>query len=219
MEPSLLGGLLLPEKPHVAGGPLDQLLRCTGKQNLSVVDHNQLIAHRLHVLNDVGGQQDQPLPGGLGEQVAKVDALLRVQAHGGLVEDQEGRVPQQGLGDAHPLALAAGQGTDLGPCLLLQVDGLNGTLDGGFRLPQPLQGRHVVQKLGDRELVEQPEVLGQIAQPGFQLPLPLGQGLPIHQNGAGGGQQGGHQQLHQGGLARPVRAQQADKAGGAQVQV
>ena len=46
VEPSLLGGLLLPEKPHVAGGPLDQLLRCTGKQNLSVVDHHQLIAHR-----------------------------------------------------------------------------------------------------------------------------------------------------------------------------
>ena len=178
-----------------------------------MVDDHKAVTYRLHVLDNVGGQQDQPVPGGLGEQVAEVNALLRVQPHRGLVKDQEGGVPQQGLGDAHPLALAPGQGADLGPCLLLQVDGLNGTLDGGFWVSQPLQGRHVVQKLGDSELVEQPEVLGQIAQPGFQLPLPLGQGLPIHQNGAGGGQQGGHQQLHQGGLARPVRAQQAIRLG------
>ncbi len=50
--------------------------------------------------------------------------------------------------------------------------------DGGFGVPQPLQGGHVVQKLVDGELVEQPEVLGQIAQLGFQLPLGLGQGRP-----------------------------------------
>ena len=43
-----------------------------------------------------------------------MDALLRVQAHRGLVKDQKRRVAQQGLGNAHPLALAAGEGADLG---------------------------------------------------------------------------------------------------------
>ena len=85
------------------------------------MDDHEAVTHRLHVLDDVGGEEHQPVLGRAGEQVAEVDALLRVQTHRGLVKDQEGRVPQQGLGDAHPLALAAGEGADLRPGLLLQV--------------------------------------------------------------------------------------------------
>ncbi len=97
-----------------------------------MVDDDDLVAHRLHILDDVGGEQHQPVLGGAGEQVAEVDALLRVQPHGGLVKDQEGGIPQQGLGDAHPLALTAGEGADLGLCLLLQIDRLDCLSDGGL---------------------------------------------------------------------------------------
>ena len=181
------------------------------------MEHQQAGANRLHVLNDVGGQEHQPALRRPGEEVAEVDALLRIQPHRGLVQDQEGRVAQQGLGDANPLALPAGQGADSGRRLLLQADLPDYLPDGGAWRAQALQGRHVVQELRHGELVKQAEVLGQVAQLGLQPPLRPLQGLPVHLDGAGGGQQAGHQQLHQGGLARPVWAQQAHQAGGAQV--
>ena len=167
----------------------------------------------------MGGQQHQPVLGCLGKEVAEVDALLRVQAHGGLVKDEELRVSQQSLGDSHPLALASGESADSGPALLLQIDGPDDLVDGGAAVPQPLQGSHVVQELIDGELVIQAEGLGEIAQTGFERPLGSVQRVPVHQDGALGGQEGGHQQLHQGGLARPVGAQKPHQAGAGQVQV
>ena len=59
-----------------------------------MVDDHDLVAHRLHILDDVGREKHQMLLGCAGEQVAEVDALLRVQSHGGLVKDQEGGIPQ-----------------------------------------------------------------------------------------------------------------------------
>ena len=197
---------------------LNQLLRRAGEQDLPVVDDHQPVTHRLHVLDNVGGQQYQPVLGRAGEQVAEVDALLRVQPHRRLIEDQEGRGAQQGLGDAHPLALSAGQAADAGAGLPLQIDRPDHLADGCSGVPQPLQGGHIVQELGHGELVEQPEVLGKIAQLGLQLPLRLEKGLSVHQNGAGCGEQGGHQQLHQSGLARAVWPQQADEAGRPELQ-
>ena len=128
----------------MAGRRLDQLLRRAGEQDGPVVDDHDLVAHRLHILDDVGGEKHQMLLGCAGKQVAEVDALLRVQAHGGLVEDQEGGIPRQSLGDAHPLALAAGEGADLGPGLLLQVHRRHHLPDGRFGIFQALEGGHVV---------------------------------------------------------------------------
>ena len=84
---------------------------------------------------------------------------------------------------------------------------------------QALEGRHVVQKLGDGQLLKEAEVLGQVAEAGLQFPLNLVQGRPVHQDAPLRGHQGRHQQFHQGGFARPVGAQQADETGGFQVQV
>jgi hypothetical protein len=44
-----------------------------------------------------------PLAGEVGEQVAKADALLGVEAGGGFVHDEQLRVVEQRLGDADPL--------------------------------------------------------------------------------------------------------------------
>ena len=77
----------------MAGSRLDQLLRRAGEQDGPVVDDNDLVTHRLHILDDVGGEKHQMFLGGAGEQVAEVDALLRVQPHGWFVKDQEGGIP------------------------------------------------------------------------------------------------------------------------------
>ena len=79
-----------------------------------------------------------------GEQIAKVDALLRVQSHRRLVKNQEGGIPQQSLRNAYPLALAAGEGADFGFCLFFQIDRLDGFLDCSFGVRNPLEGSHVV---------------------------------------------------------------------------
>ena len=50
------------------------------------------------------------------------------------------------------------------------------------------------------------------------MPVRRGQALPVRLDNAGGRHEGGHQQLHKRGLARPVRAQQPYEAGRAQVQ-
>ena len=45
----------------------------------------------------------------LGQQIEEAVALLRVEARGRLVDDDQRRVPDQGLGDAEALAHAAGE--------------------------------------------------------------------------------------------------------------
>ena len=80
-----------------------------------------------------------------------------------------------------------------------------------FGFAQSLEGGHIVQKLCHGQLVKQPEVLGQIAQTGFQLPFSFRKGLSIHQNTASCRQKRRHQQLHQSGFTRAVGPEQADQ--------
>ena len=83
---------------HVALCRPDKLLRRAVEAQPPLVEHQQAGAHRLHILDDVGGQEHQPVLGQPGKQVAEVNALLRVQSHRGLVKDQKRRIAQQGLG-------------------------------------------------------------------------------------------------------------------------
>ena len=212
MEPILLIGLPLIEYPHMAGCGPDQLFRGAGKEDLPAVDHHELIAHGLHVLNDVGREQDQPVLGCAGKQISEVDALLWVQSYRGLIKNQEGRVPQNRLGNTHPLALSAGERADFGPGLFLQIDCSDRFLNGRFGISDPFQRRHIVQKLRDGQLVKQAEVLGQIPQPGFQQTFRSVKGLSIHQNFPSGGQECRHQQFHPCGFSSPVGPQKANEA-------
>ena len=52
------------------------------------------------------------MPGDDGEGTAQVGALGRVEPGGGLVEHQDPRVAEQGLGERDPPALAAGEPGD-----------------------------------------------------------------------------------------------------------
>ena len=102
-----LGCVLFPEHAHMAIGQTDELLRRSGKQDLTVIDDHDPTAYGLHILNDMGGEQNKPVLSHVGKKVAELDALLRIQPHGGLVEDQKLRISQQRLGDANPLTLTS----------------------------------------------------------------------------------------------------------------
>lgn len=70
------------------------------------------LAHRLDLRQDVAAEDHRPVPAQGLDEGADLDDLLGVQAHGGLVQDDDLRVPQEGLGDAHPLLIALGEVLD-----------------------------------------------------------------------------------------------------------
>ena len=73
-----------------------------------------------------------------------MDALLRIQPDGRLVKDQEPRLPQQGLRDADPLPLPAGQRAYPRAPFFLQIDIRQHGLHRLFLVVQSLEGGHVL---------------------------------------------------------------------------
>ena len=57
----------------------------------------------------MGGNQDNPVLGKLGGQIAEAHPLAGVQSAGGLVQNQDLRVIQKRLGDPHPPPHSAGE--------------------------------------------------------------------------------------------------------------
>jgi hypothetical protein len=102
------------------------------------------------------------------DQLAHLDDLGRVEAVGGLVQDQEAGLVEQRLGDRDPLAIAARQLADLEPPDGPEPEALDHALDrgAGGAPAQPLDARHERQELGDPHVVVERHVLGHVADPG-----------------------------------------------------
>ena len=86
----------------------DRILR----DQLALADDDDALAGLLHLAEDVGAEDDGVVAGEGLEQLADFDDLLGVEAAGGLVEDQDIGVVDDGLGDADALAVAFGQLAD-----------------------------------------------------------------------------------------------------------
>ena len=87
-----------------AGGVQELGLGALG-DDPAVADHHDVVGDDLDLVQQVGGQQDGAAAVGVAaEQVAHPADAGRVQAVGGLVEDQHLGVADQGGGDAEPLA-------------------------------------------------------------------------------------------------------------------
>ena len=63
-------------------------------------------SNSLDVGDDVGRENDDTLAGKLGEEIAEADALFRVEAGSGLVDDEELWVVEKSLRDSDALAHA-----------------------------------------------------------------------------------------------------------------
>ena len=88
--------------------PLQVLRRVAGHE-AALGDDEYRLAHGLDLGEDVAAEYDRVLAPEVLYEVADLDYLPGVEAHGGLVEDDDLRVAQQGLGDAHALAIALGE--------------------------------------------------------------------------------------------------------------
>ena len=168
-------------------------------------------------LVDVVGGDDHRAAGlGQGAQVPAVDAPGRaVQVGRGLVQQDQVGVPGEGLGQEHPLALAAGQGVQgrMGELLhphdrhgLLHRPPVGGAEPAEQAVPgEPGHAHHVVHPQGQHEAggVELAHV-GDSGGPG--------QGLAAeHLDGAAGGRKQPGDGLEQGGLARAVGPHQGQQ--------
>ena len=100
--------LALPQRPVDGVGPGHQLLVAAPLGHGALVEHEDLVAV-YHGGEPVGDDDAGPAPGGLVEGAHDGGLGDGVEGGGGLVEDEDGRVLEDGAGDGHALLLAAGE--------------------------------------------------------------------------------------------------------------
>ena len=81
--------------PDPAPQLVDRARRLRLEQDLAPVDDRETGAQLGHVLDDVRREEDEMRSPISAQQVQEADALLRVEARGGLVHDDQLRVPQE----------------------------------------------------------------------------------------------------------------------------
>ena len=98
----------------VAAHPrLERVGRAFG-DDAAVVDHEDPIAQRVGLVEVVGGEEDRrvPLRPQRGDVLPEVRPGLRVEACGGLIEQQDARLIDQATGDGEATLHASGKFTD-----------------------------------------------------------------------------------------------------------
>ena len=143
------------------------------------------------------------------DEVADLDDLDGVQAHGGLIQDDDPGVAQQSLGNAHTLLVALGQGGDAAAPHTLDLHLIDDLVDLVLQLlaPQALGLAHEAQVLFRRLVHVEGRLLGEIANQPLGLIGVLEDVVPAHLHMArGGGETAGHN-VHGCALARAVGAE------------
>ncbi len=127
------------------------------------MDHKHPVTDRLHIFDDMCGEQNDLVLRHLRENVAEFDALLGIQTDSRLVQYDQLRIAEECLRDPDALALAAGESADTRLSQRCHVCAFQHFCD-RFGVPYIFERRHVVQKLPDCQLIVQSEVLRQIAK-------------------------------------------------------
>ena len=177
----------------------------------ALVDDHHPPAGHLHLGQDVGGEHDRVLASQALDQLAGLDDLLGVEARGGLVEDEHVRVVEDGLGEAHPLAVALRELADEGvahvahPGLPDHVVDLPAAILGG----DPLDLGAEAEEVQDRHVRVEGRGLRDVADPPLDLEGGLEDVVAPHPRGPVGGRQVAGEDAHRRGLPGPVGAQEA----------
>ncbi|KAF0117579.1 MAG: Uncharacterized protein FD149_1082 [Rhodospirillaceae bacterium] len=190
----------------VGGDACQQLLGGAIGHEAPPGDDDGPAADRLHLFENMGGNDDGLVRRHVADQAAHVMFLVGIKAVGRLVENQYVRVVQQGLGQTHPSFEALGQG----------VDGLGEDIPQGHPLhhrgdsPRLFRPR-IATHLGDegqeplgRHVAIGRRSFGQVAESGLGREW-LGDDVKSADPGrAGGGGEKARHHFHGGGFAGPV---------------
>ena len=109
---------------------LRQLLRRTAGNQLAVREDQHIIANRLHLAQNMAGQDDRVGLAQFPDQAAHLQNLRGVQPDGRLVQYNDFRFTQQRGGNAHPLAVTLRQIADQPPPGALQPHAVTDCLYG-----------------------------------------------------------------------------------------
>src|SRR5215472_4281673 len=73
------------------------------KEQVSFVHNGNLSCRCLDIRDNMRGKNDNALSRKIGEQVTEAHALFRVQTHRWLIDNEQLRIIEQRLSNAHPL--------------------------------------------------------------------------------------------------------------------
>src|SRR5437899_2316704 len=101
------------------------------------------------------------------DEAPDLDDLSRIEADGGLVEDEDGRVVDKGLREADPLPVSFGEVAEQAIADLSQATGVEDALerDGDVPPSQPLQLRDEAEIARHAHVVVEGRILGKIPDP------------------------------------------------------
>ena len=172
-----------------------------------------LTAHRLHLAEDVAGQNDRMGLAQFLNESADLNDLRRVKAHGGLIQNDELRCTQQCLRNAHTLAVALGQAADEPGQNILQPGAAGGTQHLFFALCflfDALELCRKVQILLHGHFRIERRLLGQVAHTGLGLLRLFRQTETRHLNFAAGGCKVAGEDIHNRRFSGAIGPQQAE---------
>jgi hypothetical protein len=167
-----------------------------------------------------GDEYGPPLGDQAGDQPAQFQDAAGVEAVHRLVQDDQFRVGQQAAGDAEPLPHPLRVGADPVVTAIRQPD----PLKGGLEMPpgqRPADGRDHTEVLAAGEVVVEARFLDDGADAGQDVRASRGEGLAGDADRAAVGPGEAGQHAYDGRLARPVVAEEPERAAGrhAQAQV
>src|SRR5437899_3152448 len=101
------------------------------------------------------------------DEAPDLDDLSRIEADGGLVEDEDGRVVDKGLREADPLPVSFGEVAEQAIAHLSQATGVEDALERDCDVPpsQPLQLRDEAEIARHAHVVVEGRILGKIPDP------------------------------------------------------
>ena len=189
---------------------LEELRGRGGPDEPAAVEDGDVIADALDVVEDVGGVEDGDLAPELAHEVEDLAAADRVERADGLVEQQDGRRTDQGLGDAEPLAHAAGVRVGAAVGGVGEAD--PGEDRGDPAVVRPALGRvergDEAQGLATGHPVVEPRLLGEVADLATVAGAGLARGCPRRTRCRSSAREAG-EQLDGGRLAGAVGAEEA----------
>jgi hypothetical protein len=169
---------------------------------------------RLHVRNDMRGEDHNARARQLRKQVAEAHALFGIEAGRRLVDDQELGIVQQRLCDTNSLLHASRIAAQRTFARLQQIDHREQLIDSPARRSavEALGGRQIFQELHGIQIGINPEILWQVAQYGAQAVRRTRCVDPVPSDRSLGSSGDGCQNAHQCGLTGPVWPEQSQNA-------
>ena len=212
-RPATRSGQPLADVDGDPAGALEQRLGGAGDDEPAGVDHHDVVADLLHVVEQVGGHEHgDPERAEAGDEGEHLLPAERVEAGGRLVEEDQLGVSDERLGELGALAHAGGEATDRAEARLVEADEVE-----DVRRPLARRPRRDAAQLterGDgvgRRLIErQAVVLGHVAEAGTYADRVAGDVLTTDLDRALGRCGEAEEQPEHGRLAGAVGADQPD---------